>query len=319
MNLPKIALLSSFALLVACTTVNVDPSAQGGPDRAADPAKPVGSSSGNSETDGSAGGDSGAVNPAGGGEADAGSAVVSPGVDAGGGGGGAGADAGGGGGVGADAGGVGVDAGGGGGGGGGPVVSNTNNWAGWVSLTSCPPWNPIPYSWKSPRTTGVGTKTCASETLSFYDAYLGPSASAAAQAAWDASNAACKICLFSNWSDPTWGPIVRTPNGHLVLNQAGCSTIKDPGRVSCAYSSWNLQQCGVEACDSSGSQSAYQSCLNTAGGALNASCGNASNGKGLADDTFFRNGSAAWDACYAVGFVDNDKQTASRVMQAFCY
>ena len=305
MSLPKIALLSSFSLLVACTTVNVDPPAQGGADKAADPApdpsKSGGSSSGTPGSDGDAGGGG---NPGGGGsDADAGgdAGVTNPG--------------GGGGGV--DAGGGGVDAG--GGGGGGVVISNTSNWAGWASLTSCPPWNPIPYSWKSPRTTGVGTKTCASETLSFYDAYLGPSASVAAQTAWDASYAACKICLISNWSDPTWGPIVRTPKGHLVLNQAGCSTIKDPGRVSCAYSSWNLQQCGVEACDSSGSQSAYQSCLNTAGGALNASCGNASNGKGLADDTFFRNGSSAWDLCYASGFLDNEKQTASRVMQAFCY
>lgn len=232
-------------------------------------------------------------------------------------------------GTGADSGGPnpgGPDAGGldaGGPGGGGPVTSNFHNWSGWNDSTACPAWNTTPYAWKEPRTTGIGTKACAIgdvfATGGLYEAYLGPTANATAQAQWDATHAACKQCAFSDWNDPIWGPVVRTPNGHYILNQAGCTVLKDPPRKSCALSNWQYRQCGKEACDSAVGQPAYQQCVDAASNSINGKCGEAAFGASKADYTYYSNSSPAWGSCYAVNTGDNLKTTAAYVVVAQCY
>jgi hypothetical protein len=234
-----------------------------------------------------------------------------------------GPDAGGGGPTGPDAGGggpTGPDA----GGGGGPVVtSNFHNWSGWNDATACPAWNTTPYAWKEPRTTGIGTKACGAgdvfATGGLYEAYLGPNANATTQAQWDSTHATCKQCAISDWNDPVWGPVVRTPNGHYILNQAGCATLKDPTRKSCALSNWQYRQCGKEACDNSVGQPAYQQCVDAASNTINGACGEAAFGASKGDYTLYSNSSSAWSSCYAVNTGDNLKSTATYVVTAQCY
>lgn len=241
---------------------------------------------------------------------------------------GTGPDSGGGGPVaGPDSGGGSPDGGGGGnpdpGGGGGGITSNFHNWTGWNDANSCPPWNPDPYSWKNPRTSGVGTQSCGYGDVvmvgGLYESFLSPSANAASQAQWLATHTTCASCAISNWSDPTWGPVVRTPNGHYILNQAGCIALKDPGRKSCALSNWQFQQCGREACDQSADQTSYQVCVNNSSNVMVGVCGEAANGLGKANNVLYPTSSPAWSGCIASGQADNDKQVAALIVTGQCY
>lgn len=306
-----------FAALIALAACGSEASMQGPQGVAAEDTRQV-------AKDGSATEESGQTTPP---EDSGGQATPDGGTPDGGGSGGpdaGGPDTGGGGG-GPDAGGP--DTGGGGGpdsgGGGGVVTSNFHNWSGWNDSTACPAWNTTPYSWKEPRTTGIGTQACAIGDVfmagGLYEAYLGPNANPTAQAQWDSTHATCKSCAISNWDDPVWGPVVRTPNGHYILNQAGCAALKDPTRKSCALSNWQYRQCGKEACDSSASQPVYQQCVDASSNSINGKCGEAAFGASKADFTYYNNSSAAWSSCYAVNTSDNLKTAAAYVVTAQCY
>lgn len=203
------------------------------------------------------------------------------------------------------------------------MTSNSHNWSGWASTTACPAWDQAPSSWKEPRTTGVGTQACSAADVfmagGLYDSFIGPAASASAQTQWLATHMVCASCAFSNWGDPTWGPVVKTPNGHFVLNQAGCVTMKDPSRKSCALSHWQFHQCAKEACDSSVSQTAYQGCADNASNTMNGVCGEASYGLGRANNVLFPNSSTAWSQCISTGLPDDAKNVATRVVIGQCY
>ncbi len=219
------------------------------------------------------------------------------------------------------------DAGGGGGspdaGGGGAITSNFHNWSGWNDPQSCPAWNPIPYSWKDPRTTGVGSHSCGDGDVvmagGLYDSFFGPNASAAAQNQWISTHAACASCAISNWNDPTWGPVVRTPNGHYVLNQAGCIALKDPGHKSCAHSFWQFRQCAREACDGTLNQTDYQTCSDNASSVQVGSCGEASYGVGRASNALYSASSSSWSTCITTGLPDDAKQVVDRIVVGQCY
>lgn len=298
----KVVLFSALVALVACGS---EASLQQGPQGfvEAPPGEPEGK-----DQDGSTAGEGGQTSGQGDSGAGSSDSSVNPGGPDGGGGGGP------------DSGGPGGPD----GGGGGPVVtSNSHNWSGWADTTACPAWNTTPYAWKEPRTTGIGTQACGIgdvfATGGLYEAYLGPTANATAQAQWDATHAACKQCAFSNWTDPVWGPVVRTPNGHYILNQAGCAALKDPVRKSCALSNWQYRQCGKEACDSAVGQPAYQQCVDAASNTINGLCGEAANGASKADYTYYNNSSPAWSSCYAINTGDNLKTAAAYVVTAQCY
>jgi hypothetical protein len=76
-----------------------------------------------------------------------------------------------------------------------------------------------------------GTQTCAA---------FGPGT--------DGPHQACGACIASNFTDPSWGPLVRSPN-IVETNGAGCIVLLDPSAIDCAKSVQALAQCEHAACD----------------------------------------------------------------------
>lgn len=59
---------------------------------------------------------------------------------------------------------------------------------------------------------------------------------------------ACGNCITSNFTDPTWGPLVRSANV-LETNGSGCIALLDPSAIECARAVQANDECDHAACD----------------------------------------------------------------------
>jgi hypothetical protein len=64
----------------------------------------------------------------------------------------------------------------------------------------------------------------------------------------DPAEMACLSCLTSNFTDPTWGPLVFG-EAEISTNTAGCIALLDPGAMPCALAVEAQDECIHAACD----------------------------------------------------------------------
>jgi hypothetical protein len=103
----------------------------------------------------------------------------------------------------------------------------------------------------------------------------------------DANNiATCYNCTFgSNETDSSWGPLLSTSNGLVVLNEGGCLTLLEPCNAPCGQIIEKDTQCEVADCaancpitSQSASLTAYDNCLSTTDGCDPGGCATYANG-----------------------------------------
>ena len=105
---------------------------------------------------------------------------------------------------------------------------------------------PPPYHAAAPP----GQGACGSGTdllAQFFDACVGPHASADACKAFAQDQAACARCMLSAATSDRYGPLVDA-SGLVLPNVSGCIELLDPAALSCAKSMQALRGCELAAC-----------------------------------------------------------------------
>lgn len=134
----------------------------------------------------------------------------------------------------------------------GETVDDQSSWG----TFSCPDSNDPEY--RIPRDPDKGRCT-DTEIDNFYEAYMGSNASYSARQSFEASSAACKACIVTEYLAPgRSGPALHTKEDHYILNVAGCVYNLDPVHASCAKILYNYNVCKEEVCGCSKSQGTNQ-------------------------------------------------------------
>jgi hypothetical protein len=81
-----------------------------------------------------------------------------------------------------------------------------------------------------------------------------------------AQNAACASCIFTNDSDPNWGPIVLATDGSGggYVNWSSCFASVDGGSAACGEAFYDQQSCGESMCSSCTDDPSFQNCYGEA-------------------------------------------------------